>query len=81
MIYYLFSLFCIGVLLGGLEIYYNLLDVMQYYSYIYYINNQFPANLEQFFLNLRKFQLTFYLNFFDLPQFFEIYFDLDFVEY
>ena len=51
MLYLILGLVILSILTGGVEIFYNLLDLLQVISYLKYINTQFPYNLETY-LNL-----------------------------
>ncbi|KAM3132028.1 hypothetical protein pb186bvf_015912 [Paramecium bursaria] len=68
-LYILLALVIVGFLCGGLDIFYNLLDLMQLISYLKYINTQFPYNLEAF-INFFQFAQFNYLNSINLDQFF-----------
>lgn len=38
-----------SILFGGIGIFFNLLDTLQFISYLKYVNTQFPYNLNTFF--------------------------------
>ncbi|KAM3133408.1 hypothetical protein pb186bvf_014412 [Paramecium bursaria] len=54
MLYLILGLVILSLLTGGIEIFYNLLDLLQVISYLQYVNTQFPYNLETY-LNLFSF--------------------------
>ncbi|CAD8107708.1 unnamed protein product [Paramecium sonneborni] len=69
-LFYIFLiLLAASILLGGLDIFYNLLDTIQLLSYLKYINVQFPFNLQSFFEIFGFAQLSFIQNFLEIDDF------------
>ncbi|KAM3130506.1 hypothetical protein pb186bvf_017415 [Paramecium bursaria] len=60
-IYIMGGLVLLGILTGGIGIFYSILDILQLISYLRYINTDYPYNLDEFF-NLFKFAQSSYLN-------------------
>lgn len=48
-VYILFAVSGVACLTGDLQLFWNLLDLLQHLSYLIYINIAFPAHLEMFF--------------------------------
>ena len=48
MLYILFGMVGLGVLIGGLDTFWNLLDLVQLLSYINFIDTRYPYNLSKF---------------------------------
>ncbi|CAK74991.1 unnamed protein product (macronuclear) [Paramecium tetraurelia] len=48
-IYFMVALSALCILTGSFEMFWNLMDLLQYLSYIKYVNIQFPANLNIYF--------------------------------
>ena len=48
-IYFMIALSIICILTGSFEMFWNLMDLLQYLSYIKYVNIQFPSNLNIYF--------------------------------
>ncbi|CAK66664.1 unnamed protein product (macronuclear) [Paramecium tetraurelia] len=63
LLYILLAIALISVLTRNLDIFWNLLDMVQYLSYIKYINIQFPTNLNSFFDLFRVITLQPFLDF------------------
>ncbi|KAM3140819.1 hypothetical protein pb186bvf_007046 [Paramecium bursaria] len=62
LLYFLLILVVLAIIIGGVDIFWNLLDLLQLLSYTLFIDTQYPYNL-QTFLNLFKFgQLQFLSN-------------------
>jgi hypothetical protein len=49
MVYGIAGLVVLAVIFGGLDIFWNLLDLFQLFSYLQYINVEYPYNLQVFF--------------------------------
>ncbi|KAM3132644.1 hypothetical protein pb186bvf_015316, partial [Paramecium bursaria] len=54
LLYLLLGMLFFSILFGGIDVFYNLLDLLQILSYLQYVNTEFPYNLQQF-LNLFQF--------------------------
>ncbi|CAD8055046.1 unnamed protein product [Paramecium sonneborni] len=63
LLYILLAIALISIITGNLDIFWNLLDMVQYLSYIQYINIQFPTNLNSFFDLFRIITLQPFLDF------------------
>ncbi|KAM3133429.1 hypothetical protein pb186bvf_014433 [Paramecium bursaria] len=48
MLFFILGQLLLSFLAGGLDIFFNLLDLLQIISYLQYINTQFPYNLEKY---------------------------------
>ncbi|CAD8213269.1 unnamed protein product [Paramecium pentaurelia] len=69
-ILYFIGAMCGGsVLLGGVEVFFNLLDTLQMLSYFKYINTQLPYNLQTYFQLFGFAQFNFIQKIFDLSGF------------
>ncbi|CAK94557.1 unnamed protein product (macronuclear) [Paramecium tetraurelia] len=68
--YILLILLAVSILLGGLDIFYNLLDTIQLLSYLKYINLKFPYNLQTYFEIFGFAQLSFIQNYLKIEDFF-----------
>ncbi|KAM3133418.1 hypothetical protein pb186bvf_014422 [Paramecium bursaria] len=54
LLYIILGLVLLSILFGGIDIFFNLLELLQFISYLQYVNTQFPYNLETF-LNIFAF--------------------------
>ncbi|CAD8129077.1 unnamed protein product [Paramecium sonneborni] len=69
MLYFIGAMCGGSVLLGGVEVFFNLLDTLQMLSYLKYLNTQFPYNLSTYFQLFGFAQFNFIQKFFDFSGF------------
>ncbi|CAD8065678.1 unnamed protein product [Paramecium sonneborni] len=72
-LYLLFGFAILAFLFGGLNIFWNLLDVLQLVSYLQYLNVEYPYNVNNYFTLFGFAQFDFIKQYIDLEQFISQY--------